>query len=193
MTTQTTSHLAQEHRAFERALDAFSAFLDRVERDPSTDPELTQRQMVWPLVDYLVDCLLLRHEEKEETIVLPEIARAGADWNDGALPHVREDHRHGRYLLRSLRYSLHQSRRWTVDERRHFLSIGREWVKFNREHMGREEAHLFPLIERFLTPARDQGVLVHLQKVDKEVEEFRGASELTAQGEALIAELLGER
>src|SRR6187549_215114 len=111
MRSPAIEHLVQEHRQIRRCLDAVEAFTAQVERagHPS---ETIDRHEVWPLLDYVIDVLMLRHEEKEETVLLPQLQHLGFPWGEGPLAHVRRDHRQGRYLVSALRQSSHQRSPW---------------------------------------------------------------------------------
>src|SRR5690606_35073210 len=138
MSTRTTTHLRNEHESARNLLGAFSRYLDDVEARGIPDSREPKQ-----FIDYLGETFFQKHEEKEEGILLPELARMGLSWTDGSLAHVRQEHRQGRYFLRSLRQALRQGDAWTNEDRTHFLSIARGWIDFLEEHMNREERILF--------------------------------------------------
>ena len=175
MSTQTVRHLLKEHREINRVLDAFELFLERSRSEAGPD-----RHELWRLIDALSESLFLRHEEKEETVLLPHLNRMGLSWTDGTLAHVRQDHRHGRYLLRSVRYAAHQSLDWNSDDRRHFLAVGKEWAEFIRRHMAREESMLFPYLDAELSEQADRELMGHFAAIDSDFENMPDHGSLCA-------------
>ncbi len=182
MTSEAVQHLLREHRTFGRILGAFAGMLATVEAKKSV-----ARGDIATLVDYMSELSYIRHEEKEETILLPALARLGLDWESGVLPHVRREHREERYLLRSLRHSALQVSDWSEDDRLHFLSIGRELVTFMKHHLAEEEAQLFPAAEQRLTPAADQAMLDEFTAFDRELDRVPDSAELKARAEGVMA------
>lgn len=181
MSCLSVQHLAQEHREVEEVLDAFDAFVNQSESEAGPD-----RRELWQLIDALTESLLLRHEEKEETVLLPELVRHGLSWSDGTLNHVRKDHRHGRYLMRTLRQAAHQLADWSGDDRRHFVSIGREWSQFVRRHMRSEETLLFPYLDRQLSPEQDAELLAQFENIDQDFEQMPDAAGLAEGKDAFV-------
>jgi hemerythrin-like domain-containing protein len=175
MSSRTVCHLAQEHTEIRNVLDAFESFLKKSETTDAPD-----RHQLWALLDALIESLFLRHEEKEETVLLPYLARLGLSWTDGTLAHVRSDHRHGRYLMRSLRQTVHQLSDWSSEERRHFLSIGHEWLEFLRHHMDREESMLFPFLDAQLDEKSDIELETQFASIDKDFAEMADSQQLAA-------------
>ncbi len=181
MSRQTVIHLTNEHAEICKALDAFEAFLDR-----STEETGPDRHELWALLDSLTESLFLRHEEKEETVLLPHLGRMGLSWTDGSLAHVRADHRHGRYLMRSLRQATHQLKDWSTEERRHFVAIGREWLAFLRHHMEQEETTLFPFLDAELTSEDDRLLMEQFAGIDADFEQMADSRELSEAREAFV-------
>src|SRR5690242_20556905 len=88
--------LTRGHLQIRRPLDAVETYAFLLAQ-PGDAPAVDARHL-WPTLDYLTEVLLLRHEEKEETVLLPALHHLGFPWNDGPLAGVRREHRQGRYL-----------------------------------------------------------------------------------------------
>ncbi len=181
MSCQTVNHLARDHIEVRTVLDAFERFLDQSATDHAPD-----RHSLWGLIDALTESLLLRHEEKEETVLLPQLSRMGLSWTDGTLAHVRGDHRHGRYLIRNLRQAAHQLKDWSGEDRRHFLAIGRTWVEFLRHHMEQEEAILFPYLDAHFDADQDAEVLRQFQNIDADFDRMADSADLASSKEEFV-------
>jgi hemerythrin-like domain-containing protein len=182
MASEAVQHLVQEHRMFGRILAALGGILASVEAR-----EDVPHADIATLVDYMSELSYIRHEEKEETILLPALARLGLDWESGILPHVRREHRTERYLLRSLRQSALQLSDWSEDDRLHFLSIGRELIDFMKHHLAEEEAELFPAAEKRLTDAADRAIAQEFTSFDRELDRVPDSGTLKARAEAIMA------
>jgi hemerythrin-like domain-containing protein len=181
MSTRTTQHLRSEHRQANRLLSAFRRYLHELEESKTQDSREPSG-----LIDFLAESLFQKHEEKEEGLLLPELARMGLSWSDGALAEVRRDHRQGRYLLRSLRHAMRQGDEWSADARAHFLSIAKTWVEFLHEHMQREEKVIFPFIDSRLEEDSDEQLVKQFEAIDREYAEMRDAAMLAEAGEAFV-------
>lgn len=181
MSCETVLHLSQDHAEIRNVLDAFEVFLDQFTGDAAPD-----RHELWSLLDALSEGLLLRHEEKEETVLLPQLNRMGLSWSDGTLAHVRSDHRHGRYLMRSLRQAAHQSCELSSEDRRHFLAMGREWDNFMLHHMLLEESLLFPYLDANLSAIDDAEVVRHFCAIDEDFEKMADSEMLRVGKERFV-------
>lgn len=182
MSTKTTAHLSREHRRATQLLAAFRRYLHHLEVDHVPDSREPSG-----LIDFLAESFFQRHEEKEEGLLLPELARMGLSWSDGALAEVRHDHRQGRYLLRSLKHAMRQGVAWSKEDRLHFLAIAHEWVDFLRDHMLREERVLFPFVDSRLAEDIDDLLVVQFEKIDREYEQMPDFEGLRQASEAFLA------
>lgn len=182
MSTKTTAHLSSEHRQATHLLAAFRRYLEQLSASDVPDSREPSG-----LIDFLAESLFQRHEEKEEGLLLPELARMGLSWSDGALAEIRREHRQGRYLLRSLKHAMRQSETWSKDDKAHFLSIAHAWVDFFRDHMLREEQVIFPFIDGRLDGDTDELLCVQFEKIDREYEEMADYESLQKSSEAFVA------
>lgn len=175
MSSQTVEHLRKEHDVLRKVLGSLELYFEKELHAASQD-----HSKLASVVDAIAESLLLVHEEKEETILLPELSRKGLSWSDGTLAHVRQDHRHGRYLLRSLRQAAREKAEWSEEEKRHVLAIAREWIEFLQRHMALEEKQLFPFLDSSLQSEEDVEVVRQFSRVDQEFDEMKDAKELHA-------------
>jgi hemerythrin-like domain-containing protein len=188
MRSPATEHLIQEHHHIRHCLDAVEAFTTLVER-VGHESETVDRHELCPFLDYLIEVLMLRHEEKEETVLLPELQHLGFAWGDGPLSHVRRDHRQGRYLVSALRQATHQRSAWTADDLRHFVALSREWLAFNRRHMQLEETVLFPVAAVRIHPVLQETMTARFVAIDHEVDQLPDAQRLTREGRHFLERL----
>ena len=181
MSTKTTAHLSSEHRQATHFLAAFRRYLQHLE-----EAHIPDSREPTGLIDFLGESIFQRHEEKEEGVLLPELARMGLSWSDGALAEIRQEHRQGRYLLRSLKHAMRQGEKWSSEDRAHFLSIAHEWVDFSRDHMLREEQVLFPFIDGRMDKDVDELLCKQFEKIDQEYEEMSDFLRLQKASDAFV-------
>jgi hemerythrin-like domain-containing protein len=189
MTLSPIQHLTRDHRLIHRCLDAVEIFVAPFASE-GNETDIVDRQRLWPMLDYLIDVILLGHEEKEETVLLPELEHLGLAWDGGPLAYVRREHRQGRYLVSALRQATHQRAPWNADDRRHFAALASEWLAFNRRHMQEEERVLFPEVVR-ISPVKQEAMSRRFSEVDREVAQLPDAERLRREGERFLEEELG--
>ncbi len=153
--------IVAEHRIIARMLDVLRALAERVERGQEVAQEDLRATVV-----FFRDFVDLGHHEKEESVLIPELARAGVDWNAEPLAKIRAEHNQERYLVRSLRHSSLQDTEWSQDDERHFVSIANQLVELQRAHLAREGADLIPLIRDRLPADRLEYVQRELATID---------------------------
>lgn len=171
MNTSVVQHLTHEHELIRSVLRAFSSFLGSPEAEtPGAPAEAAM------LLTYFEELLFLRHEEKEEVVLLPELARSGMHWGEGALLYVREEHQQGRHFLTSLKHLVRSASAWSPLQLERCRRAAREWTEFLLEHMDREEAGVFPVaLER--GPGSERW-LEDFLRIDREIAELRDSAML---------------
>jgi hemerythrin-like domain-containing protein len=138
--------LAADHRLIRQTLDAFEVYVGYIEAHQPVERFDLQR-----FVAFFEDFADQYHHGKEETLLFPALVAAGLDWNAESLLRVRSEHDQEHYLMRSLSYSGLQGEAWSEEDRRHFLSVAKEFISFQRNHMRFENTEIFPRIEDVLS------------------------------------------
>ncbi len=184
--SETVRHLLSEHHTLASSLAAFEHLLDEVEEGKKPD-----RALLRVMVDCISDFCSLRHEEKEEALLVPELERLGMEWDTGPLAYTRREHRQVHYLIRSLQHDCHQRDDWDGEDRRHFVSIGRELISFLTHHMKHEEKYLFPEAEARLTPEIDAELAARFEEIDQELDHDADNQSLQARAALLVARFGG--
>lgn len=184
--SETVRHLLSEHRTLASTLAAFEHLLDEIEEGQKPD-----RALLRVLVDCISDFCSLRHEEKEEALLVPELERLGMEWDTGPLAYTRREHRQVHYLIRSLQHDCLQRDNWENEDCRHFVSIGRELIAFLTRHMKHEEEYLFPEAEARLTPEIDAELAARFEEIDEELDHATDSQSLQARAALLVARFGG--
>ena len=160
-------YLGKEHRELSRMLSVLEHLASAVAGGENID-----RSELMALMDYFRGVSDMAHHDKEETLLVPALVHQNMDWFQGPLADMRRDHRQERYLMRSLRHAALQSREWSSEDRRHFVSIVHEYAAFMRAHMERESQDWWVEAARRL-PAEEQAALLEsFQRFDRELNEL---------------------
>jgi hemerythrin-like domain-containing protein len=172
--------LAEEHRLMVRVLDAFGRLASRVELGEKPNPSDLDG-----FITFFSDFEDLNHHDKEESILVPALVRQGYDWYDGPVAALRREHRHERYLLRSLRHAVLRAEHWSEAERRHFVGIATAFIAFLREHMRREGTSVFPEARAKLGAEALAAVGREFERFEAEHDQAVHITRLTQLAEAL--------
>ena len=166
MTSQAIQHLVNEHQEAKTFLNVLELHLKEIRSDEHSDLREASA-----LLEYLSELFFVKHEEKEETILLPELFRERRLTDTSQIRLLREQHQRGQTLLNTLWKALRPGEVWGPGQREHFLASADRWIHYIRGHLKYEEAHLFPLLEEQLDPELDAFMLREFEKVE---EEYRG-------------------
>lgn len=120
----------------------------------------------------------LIHHEKEETILLPYLARHGFTWDLGVLQKIRRDHRLERHFLDVLQYACKQSNEWSDEDQQRIVATIRALALFQRSHLSTENLLLFPEVLSRLDSKE-------LGELEEEFRQFDQESQTDRQSEAL--------
>jgi hemerythrin-like domain-containing protein len=172
--------LSVEHAVIAKALEALEGYLERISAGELAAPSELGR-----FAAFFAKFADLNHHEKEEDLLLPTLERAGLAWDSAAVQGVRSDHRQERYLVSELNDSWPREGDWTPENRRHVVSIGNEFITFQRKHMSLEESEVMTLAARMLNAEQ----LIELEKKFSEFDEYFGREryeELVGSAESLF-------
>jgi len=169
---QALSSLVREHQVISGLLGALHSYAGRLRgAAPPDEADLLRFASTFrELVDY-------RHHEKEESILLPLLARNGFAWSSGVLAEVRRDHSHLRYLIDVVYQAAAKGLSWNRDERRKIAEATIAFVDFKRRHMLKEDGELFPAVVRRL----DASALARLATELAQFDEATGRNPETAR------------
>ncbi len=174
--------LVKDHHLIRRALNALEAFLRKVEEEQRVD-QADLRRFVTFFRIFGDDV----HQQKEEEVLLPALARAGLEWGHGPLADARREHRQERYFMRVLNQLAEQETdldpegvRRTVHELSSFLTS-------MRGHIAMEDEALFPLAQKL-----DAASLENLNAALKAFDESLPASKEGPRMQQLAEELIAQ-
>jgi hemerythrin-like domain-containing protein len=172
--------LIQEHKLIGRLADALEVYAQQTKQGPL--PDATHLGQFAAAFIEFAECI---HHEKEESILLPMLARHGVRWDEGALASVRREHRQETYLIDVLRQAGERLASWHEEDRRHISAAAQALVDFQRHHHALEAAQVFPLLGSSLQPRDLDDLQQALATFDRRHEPQRAA--VLERMEVLIA------
>jgi hemerythrin-like domain-containing protein len=178
---QALSSLVREHQLISGLLGALHSYAGRMRGALPPDAADLQRfaSTFRELVDY-------RHHEKEESILLPLLARNGFAWSSGSLAEVRREHSHLRYLMDVVYQAAARDLTWSRDERRKIADAAVAFVDFKRRHLQKEEVELFPAVSRRLEASALGQLEAELAQFDEATGRNRSTAGVWQTAEQLI-------
>jgi hemerythrin-like domain-containing protein len=184
---QTLSSLEREHQLISGLLGAFHSYAGRLRgsQPPAAEDLPRFANTFRELVDY-------RHHEKEESILLPLLARNGFAWSSGSLAEVRREHSHLRYLMDVVYQAAAREMTWSCDERRKIAEAVVAFIDFKRRHMQKEELELFPTVRRRLDAAALGQLEAELAHFDEATGRSPDVERASQTAEQLIQRYLGD-
>ena len=143
--------LVNDHLLLRSVLDAFEVFQHQVEAHRALNREDLER-----FTDFFRLFGDEYHAAKEETVLLPSLARSGVEWQHGALAQSRREHRQQRYLVRVLSQLAKQEDAYGPEALRRVASQARAFSTHMRAHLNMEDDRLFPLMDGLSPEQREQ-------------------------------------
>jgi hemerythrin-like domain-containing protein len=174
--------LIREHRFITRLVTALESYSRRVKQGLDADP--ADLAAFAKAFSQFADEL---HHEKEESVLLPFLARHGFDWNGAPLPLLRAEHRHERDLLAVLSQAGQRLTHWSDEERRHVAAIAEALCDLQRKHHRTENELLFAEVEVRLDSDAALQLQSELEAFDAQPSHAERFAAASALGEALIA------
>lgn len=153
--------LHEEHVLISRMVSALETYVDAVKEGSNE-----YRHDLLLMVTFFREFADLVHHEKEESLVLPSLVRAGMSWENGTIDEICKEHNLERYLMQSLRHASLQSREWSADDRCHLVEVATSFIDFMRRHIAKEETYLLPELEARLAGDDADRLRERLQRFD---------------------------
>jgi hemerythrin-like domain-containing protein len=145
--TQALSSLIREHQVMSLLADALQGFADNLNQP---GPKASNPNDLGSFARFFREFVDEIHHEKEEHILLPLLTRHGFCWEEGILAQLRQDHEQELSLIDILCHAAERYTVWSAEDRRSIAASARALAAFQREHLARENAQLFPEVMRRL-------------------------------------------
>src|SRR5688572_15896145 len=137
--SQAIDDLRHEHDAILSALD----ILDRVEAEARQGTAATGD--IAAFISFLKDFVDKCHHGKEEGMLFPALAKAGASEREASVPALLSEHEQGRALIRAM-----EEASSPVLRPERFSAAANAYSRHLRAHIQKENEVLFPMAEQVL-------------------------------------------
>lgn len=142
--SQAIDDLKHEHEAILFALK----ILESINKKITTGASVEQADLA-EFVGFLKEFADKCHHGKEEGVLFPALAKAGAPEQDEAVNALLHEHVEGRDWIHKMESSIYPNLRATE-----FVEASRHYTDLLKAHIAKENDILFPMAEQSLTPAQ---------------------------------------
>jgi len=140
--------LGHEHGLILRVLDAFERYISNIGAGAEIDCLELGR-----FVTFFREYVDMTHHEREECILFPALVKHGFADKYGPLAHIRDQHGKEREFLWLLMRAFVLGPLSSPETGRILTKVAMDYVRFQRAHIEKENALLYPLARRELTAA----------------------------------------
>ncbi len=138
--------LTHEHRVIEQVL----ACLERIGGLGAANGRLDHAD-ARQAIDFFLNFADRCHHGKEENHLFPLLEAQGVVREHGPIGQMLHEHDEGRRCLRAMADAVEADEAGEPEALERFLENARDYVRLMREHLGKEDHHLFPLANRILS------------------------------------------
>jgi hemerythrin-like domain-containing protein len=153
--------LVLEHRAIEKMLDVLDGFGERADQGFSP-PRADLAEIVAVLRGY-ADAY---HHAKEEDVLFREMVKAGMSDDDGPIALMLDQHNDGRRLVSELAELSLSEEPLVEAQARDVARLSRDYTALLREHIREEDATVYVLARRMITPSAWDEVVAQCAEID---------------------------
>ncbi len=150
---QPTEILMSEHRVIEQVLRCLESMAEKCIVYGHFDLHAVRQA-----IDFFRNFADRCHHQKEEQYLFPLMEERGIAQEDGPIGRMLYEHTLGRHYLQALASAAEAAVTGEEDRLLHFVDQARAYVYWLREHITKEDHHLFPMANRVLR-WEDQQVL----------------------------------
>jgi hemerythrin-like domain-containing protein len=141
-----TDALKNEHRVIEQVLNCLEKMANRCLARGSLDKDSARK-----VIDFLENFAHRYHHGKEERCLFPLLEARGIPRDHGPIGVMIHEHEHGRQHIEGMIESLSRGGQDERQSQVQFVEHARAYIRLVREHIWKEDNHLFPMAERVLT------------------------------------------
>lgn len=178
MTRPATAALREEHRLILRVVAAFEAMLETA---PPGGPDFDDAAAFLAFFRLFTDAC---HHGKEEDLLFVALEEHGAG---GPVSAMRDEHRHGRELVRRMSAALDLARGGDADARAALRREAGAYIDLIRAHIGREDGGIFDLADALVDAAGCTALCASYDEVCTRRFEGRTLTDLEDTAGTLIA------
>ncbi len=157
-----TSILSSEHRVIEVVLGALEKMAIQSELTNRLDP-MRANQAVEFLKNFADKC----HHGKEENHLFSKMVDRGFPKSSGPIGVMLWEHDQGRALIRAMSDAIKEFQLEQKEAVGHFIYAARQYVDLLRQHIMKEDHHLFPMAESVFNEDDKAALIERFEEVEK--------------------------
>ncbi len=152
--------LIHEHKSILIALSIIEKMVEKVQNDKDIKVKDIQE-----IIDFLKLFADKCHHGKEEDYLFPALEEAGVKNHDGPIGIMLAQHMQGREYIKQMLESIANN---TLIEHE-FVSAASSYVNLLRDHIEKEDTHLFPMGETLLSASKQEDLIKNFENLEKNV------------------------
>jgi hemerythrin-like domain-containing protein len=160
---EVTEKLKQEHRVIERVLFALERAATRLSRGEDVYLRFFIGTSV--LINGFANSY---HDKKEEAVLLPFLLDHGLPKDTGLVAMMLTEHEEAQHISQRLRQATERLQSGDIRARDNVVLSALGYVSLIRRHIKKEDEVLFPMIEKFITPAQQEKMRLALENFEHE-------------------------
>lgn len=180
--------LSAEHEGIKLALEILEKMCARLERGEKV-PAAHLQDMAAFIKEFADRC----HHAKEETVLFPELEKAGVPREGGPIGAMLSEHEAGRAYVKGLAAGITAYEAGAKGAVGTILESARDYIELLREHISKEDMVLYPMAEKSLSPETDAAMLARFEKIESEEIGEGRHEEFHAMLEKLESEYLNQK
>lgn len=151
--------LRRDHRDIYLLLESLQAEIDRISKGGKPDFNL-----LFMMMDYLINYPDLYHHAEETALFV--LIKKHNELLSQPIDRILNEHKDTGMLSRRIAAALHNLQRGNEEPLQYLQKLVHNYVSRQKDHMNREEAVYFPLLERALTEIEWDKVRAQLAKIE---------------------------
>jgi len=161
--------LVAEHRVTEQVLRALESMAERCQEGHAFDLDDARA-----FIGFFSAFTDFYHRQKEERFLFPAAVACRPPVDPALIEGLINDHRYGRALFQDMESVIEDAAAGREPAASVFIATAGAYVNLLRTHVDREEAELFPRLERMLTDGMKESILKGFKGLD--IRTFTGQS-----------------
>jgi hemerythrin-like domain-containing protein len=158
-----TQELMNEHRGISLMLSIFQKICAIQDSEKKLDLD-----HVAGILEFFTVFVDRCHHGKEEDFLFPSLESLGVPREGGVLGVMLAEHTKGRRYVRFMKDGFEAFRKGDPDGAQSMVGSVRAYSELLKQHIEKEEGVLFTMADRLLSEARQEGLYIEFEKLEKE-------------------------
>lgn len=160
---KSTEELKAEHVGIKTGLKILEEMCSSLERG-----EKVEVKHLEDIASFIKEFADRCHHAKEETVLFPEMEKAGIPRQGGPIGVMLAEHDTGRAYVKAFTGAIAAYKAGDKGASRIIIENARLYVELLRNHIQKEDEVLYPMAEKFLKPPVDAEMMEKFEKIENE-------------------------